>query len=64
MDTPNDTNTETNKKYVNALRDNKYKYEKKNVNAVIHLERLKGEKINNISQYNNAVRRQVNQTLT
>jgi len=31
----------------------------KNVNAIIDLERLKGEKINNISQYNNAMQRQV-----
>lgn len=31
----------------------------KNINIIIDLERLKGEKINNISQYNNAVQRQV-----
>lgn len=31
----------------------------KNINAIIDLERLKGEKINNISQYNNAMQRQV-----
>ena len=46
--------------------DNKVKYNQKhfknnpkNVNAIIDLERLKGEKINNISQYNNAMQRQV-----
>lgn len=46
--------------------DNQIKYKNfknntkpKNVNAVIDLERLKGEKINNISQYNNAMQRQV-----
>ena len=32
---------------------------KKNINAIIDLERLKGEKISNISQYNNAMQRQV-----
>jgi hypothetical protein len=32
---------------------------KKNINVIIDLERLKGEKISNISQYNNAMQRQV-----
>ena len=32
---------------------------KKKINAIIDLERLKGEKISNISQYNNAMQRQV-----
>ena len=32
----------------------------RNLNIIMELERLKGEKINNVSQYNNAVQRQVN----
>jgi hypothetical protein len=39
--------------------DNKFKNNQKNVNIIIDLERLKGEKISNISQYNNAMQRQV-----
>lgn len=31
----------------------------KNINIIIDLERLKGEKINSISQYNNAMQRQI-----
>lgn len=32
---------------------------KKNVNAILELEKLKGRKINNVSQYNHAVQCQI-----